>query len=352
MASIEKRVSDDGSITYRVKIRLKGQVPESASFTRLTDAREWGKKIESEMKAGRYFGVSKRHTVSEMLDSYEKYMLQKLKSAKSVKARLDWWRNLHGKKLLVDLTPDVIAKARDQLKETPKKRGGGIRTAADVNRTLAALSSACGYAVKELGWLERNPLERVTKGTESKGRVRFLSDEELPIFLKACRDSENSNLYLAVILSLTTAGRQSEIMGLRWKQIDLKRRTAILGDTKNGDARVLPLSGEAVGLLQDREKVRNLDDDRLFPSKEGSKTAFMDLRYVFATALDIAQIKDFHWHDLRHTAASYLAMSGTSPLEIAKILGHRTMAMVARYSHLSPGRVVELGDLLALRLGV
>src|ERR1035437_10092406 len=125
----------------------------------------------------------------------------------------------------------------------PKQRGGGIRSNADVNRTLAALSSACTYAVKELGWLQRNPLERVSKGSESKGRVRFLSHDELPRFLKACRESSNASLYLAAVLALTTGGRQSEIMGLRWPQIDLGRRTAMLGETNHRDARALPLSG-------------------------------------------------------------------------------------------------------------
>lgn len=365
MANIERRKKDDGTTSYRVKIRMKGQPPESATFGRLTDAREWEKKIEADMKAGRHFGVSKRHTVAEMLDRYEASELPSLKSAATVKARLGWWREFHGAALLADMTPDVIAKARDTLKATPKQRGGGTRTAADVNRTLAALSSACGYAVKELGWLERNPLERVTKGAESKGRVRFLSDVELPAFLQACRESSNKSLYLAVVLALTTGGRQAEIMGLRWPQIDLKHRTAMLGETKNGDARALPLSGEALALLQSRAKVRSLADDRLFPPKPGSKSPFMDMRSPFAAALESAAlghyegegkkrrfIPNFHWHDLRHTCASYLAMAGTSPLEIAKVLGHRTMQMVARYSHLSPGRVVELGDMLAARMGV
>lgn len=353
MASIEKRASEDGSTSYRVKIRMKGYPLETATFDRLTDAREWAKKTEAEMKAGRHFGISKRHTVAEMLDRYEASELPGLKSAAGVGARLAWWRDLHGDALLSDLTPDVIAKARDALKATPKRRGGGVRSAADVNRTLAALSSACGYAVKELGWLERNPMERVSKGAESKGRVRFLSDEELPRFLQACRESSNANLYLAIVLALTTGGRQSEVMGLRWPQIDLTRRTALLGETKNGDARALPLSGEAIALLQERAKVRSLTDDRLFPPTAAAKKAtFLDLRAAFAAALKSADIQNFHWHDLRHTAASYLAMAGTSPLEIAKVLGHRTMAMVARYSHLSPGRVVELGDLLAERMGM
>lgn len=353
MASIEKRKTEDGAVSYRVKVRLKGRPPESATFGRLTDARAWAQKIEADMKAGRHFGASKRHTLAELLDRYEASELPKLKSAATVKARLDWWRKHHGAALLSDLTPDVIAKARDTLKETPKQRGGGTRTPADVNRTLAALSSACGHAVKELGWLERNPLERVSKGAEHKGRVRFLDDDELPRFLQACRESSNPSLYLAVVLALTTGGRQSEVMSLRWPQIDLKRRTAMLGDTKNGDARALPLSGEALALLIERAKVRSLTDDRLFPpTAKARKGAYLDLRLPFAAALKVAGIKDFHWHDLRHTCASYLAMASTSPLEIAKILGHRNMAMVARYSHLSPGRVVELGDMLAVRLGV
>lgn len=353
MATIEKRVSEDGKTAYRVKIRLTGHPPESASFDRLTDAKEWAKATEAAIKAGRYFGASKLHTLTDLLARYEASELPALKSAADVKARLDWWRKRHGDSRLSDLTPDVVAKARDDLRATPKQRGGGARSAADVNRTLAALSSACGFGVKELGWLERNPLERVSKGSENKGRVRFLSDEELPRFLKTCKESPHPDLYLAVVLALTTGGRQSEIMGLRWPQIDLKRRTAMLGDTKNGDARALPLSGEAVGLLADRAKVRSLTDDRIFPpTARAKRTAYMDLRAPFAAALAVAEITDFHWHDLRHTAASYLAMAGTSPLEIAKILGHRTMAMVARYSHLSPGRVVELGDLLAKRMGV
>lgn len=352
MATIEKRKSDDGSPSYRVKIRLKGYPPESATFSRLTDAKEWAQKTEADIKAGRHFGISKQHTLAELLDRYEATDLPKLKSAASVKLRLDWWRSELGPQLLSNLTPDVIAAARDRLAATPTRRATKVRSGADVNRSLAALSSACSFAVKELGWLERNPLERVRKPTESKGRVRFLSESELPVLLKACKESPNKDLYLAVILSLTTGGRQSEIMGLCWPQIDFKNRTALLGDTKNGHARALPLSGEALTLLQERAKIRSLTDNCIFPSKPGSKTPYVDLRAPFTAALNTADIKDFHWHDLRHTAASYLAMAGTSPLEMAKVLGHRTMAMVARYSHLSPSRVVELGDLLARRMGV
>ncbi|PIX05118.1 MAG: site-specific integrase, partial [Gallionellales bacterium CG_4_8_14_3_um_filter_54_18] len=227
------------------------------------------------------------------------------------------------------------------------------RSGATANRSLAALSSVCTYGIKELGWLEINPVERITKPKESKGRVRFLDDNELPRFLAACR--KQKDLYLAVLLSLTTGGRQSEIMSLRWEQIDLITGRAMLhaGTTKNNDARVLPLVGEAFTLLQERATVRNLTDDRIFPAtSRARKSIFVDLRSPFLDALKEAEITNFHWHDLRHTCASYLMMNGVSPLEISKVLGHRTMAMVSRYAHLAPARVSDIGNALAQKMGV
>jgi integrase len=367
MATIEKRKLDDGSTSYRVKIRLKGHAPENATFSRLTDAREWVQKTEADIKAGRHFGTSKRHTLNELIDSYENSAKHKeLKTAKEMRTRLDWWRNHYGNKLLQDITPAVVAKGRDVLNDeflTVRRRGddGSVslvpldkkRSGPTTNRFLAALSSACAYGVKELGWLERNPVERVSKPKENKGRVRFLDDDELPRFLATCR--KHSDLYLAVLLSLTTGGRQAEIMSLRWNQIDLKsgRATLYAGTTKNDDARVLPLVGEAFTLLQKRAKVRSLTDDRIFPpTRLAKKSISLNLRTPFITALSEAGIKDFHWHDLRHTCASYLMMNGVSPLEISKILGHKTMAMVSRYAHLAPGRVSEIGNALADKMGV
>lgn len=367
MAAIEKRKLDDGTTSYRVKIRLKGHAPESATFSRITDAREWVQKTEADIKAGRHFGESKRHTLNELMDSYEQSAKhQELKSAKEMRARLSWWRTKFGEKLLQEITPAIVAQGRDALNNenlTVRRRNddGMVsrvsiekkRSGATTNRFLAALSSVCSYGVKELGWIERNPVERVTKPRENKGRVRFLDEVELPRFLDACR--KHDDLYLAVLLSLTTGGRHSEIMSLRWGQIDLKtgRATLYAGTTKNDDARVLPLVGEAFSLLQNRAKVRSLIDDRIFPpTRLAKKSDFLNLRTPFVSALEEAGINNFHWHDLRHTCASYLAMSGVSGLEISKILGHRTMSMVSRYAHLAPARVSDIGNALAIKLGV
>jgi integrase len=357
MPTIEKRTTDKGT-TYRAKVRLRGFPPETATFERLTDAREWAKTIEADMKKGRHFGHSKRHTFAELADEYAPHAKDKV--------RLDYWRRVFGPDLLADITPDRIAKQRDKLlaEETPRfatpptgnkeadaKRRKAKRGGPTVNRFVAALSVCMAHAVKELRWLEKNPCELVKKPQENKGRVRFLSDGEREKLLEACRP--HPDLYLAVALSLTTGARQAEIMSLRWGQVDFSRQVITLHDTKNDDRRALPLVGEPFTLLQARSKVRSLKNDRIFPpSARAKKAAYIDLRAPWEAALKVAGITDFHWHDLRHTAASYLAMSGVSLLEIAKVLGHRTLQMVARYSHLSDEHIVATGEKLAARLGV
>lgn len=358
MASIEKRVAKDGSVSYRVKVRLKGFPPETASFERITDAKRWAAKIETDIRAGRHFGQSKRHTFNNLADEYESH-------AKDPD-RLNYWRKIFGDDSLDSITPSRISKERDKLlseetrnfsapathnPELDSQRPRSRRTGATVNRYLAALSSCMSYGVKTLEWIERNPCERVKRPSESKGRVRFLSDDERARLLEACR--QHPELYLAVILSLTTGARQGEIMSLRWGQIDFSRQVIVLHKTKNGETRSVPLVGEALSLLQEKSKVRNLRDDRIFPARSrAKKSEYLDLNNPWRAALKAAGITDFHWHDLRHTAASYLAMSGISLVEIAKVLGHRTLAMVARYSHLSNEHIVATGQKLANRLGL
>jgi integrase len=372
MATVQKRKNDYGTTSYRVMIRLKGFPQASATFDRLTDAREWATRTEADMKAGRYFGNAKMKTLGDLFDEYEKDAKLRLKSWDGVKARLDWWRTKAGSEMLDAITPARIAEYRNELLATPKQRGGGKRSGADVNRTIAALSSAMSHAVKELGWIERNPCERVTKQKEAGGRIRFLSDEELPRLLDAVRASPHPDLLPAVLLALTTGARSGEILGLRWSQIDFKRRAITLhqGETKNNSGRALPLSGEIVELLQARDKIRKIDDDRVFPPADGVKE--LGLREPWKVALVQAGIdvrpatrsgrakkdaplemtSDFRWHDLRHTAASYLTMAGVSAIEVARVLGHKTLSMSLRYSHLAPDRVTELGDKLAARMGV
>ncbi|MDP2828737.1 MAG: site-specific integrase [Sulfuricellaceae bacterium] len=351
MATIRKRESPGGTV-YQVQIRMRGFSPESASFERLTDARAWAAKIESDMKAGRHFGASKRHTFGELITRYTKHQAGKLKSWGDTERHLKLWLDLLGDCFLGEITPQRINELRDKMLSETTARGTP-RKPATVRRIMAALSSCLGYGVTELQWLERNPSEKAGTPGNADSRVRFLSDEEMERLLLACRKSSNRDLYTAVALSLTTGGRKAEIMGLRWQQIDFKRRLITLGETKNGDARALPLSGEAFELLEARAKVRQLHDDHVFPpTRAAKKSDHLDLRTPWETVLKAAGIDDFHWHDLRHTAASYLVMSGVDLVSVARILGHRQLQMTLRYSHLAPGKIVEHGDMLAERLGL
>ena len=112
----------------------------------------------------------------------------------------------------------------------------------------------------------------------------------------------------------------------------MSRGTAVLHRPKNEERRSLPLTGLARDLLRERSRIRRLDTDLIFANPEGKATF---PRKAWEEALRAAQIEDFRFHDLRHSAASYLAMSGATLAEIAEVLGHKTLQMVKRYSHLT-----------------
>lgn len=349
VATITKRTGKNGT-SYKVQIRLKGHPAETASFDRLTDAKRWAAQTETAIRQGRHFGIARRRTFTELADKYQA-TIGHLKSADARTPHLAYWCSAFADLVLEDITPALIAEKRDALMQPADDHKA--RSPATANRYLATLSACCAYAVKELGWIERNPCARVRKGKESAGRVRYLTDDERTRLIAACKESRNSLLYPAFILALSTGARQAELMNLRWNQVDFARSTIVLrdGETKNGAGRVLPLTGEAFDLLRDLNKVRDLKDDRVFPVP-ATRDAFGSLRTAWDKALERAKVEDFRWHDLRHTAASYLTMAGVGSMEVAKVLGHKTLQMTARYSHLSPERTVELGDVLAKRLGL
>jgi integrase len=200
-------------------------------------------------------------------------------------------------------------------------------------RYLAALSHAFTIAMKEYGWIDDSPLRRVTKPKEPRGRMRFLDHDERERLLKVCQESDNPYLHTIVVLAIATGMRYSEILNLKWKDVNFNKSWVILHETKNGETRQVPLPEHALELLERHDKVRSIDTHYLFPGKDRKKP--IDIRTAWETALKKSNIADFRFHDLRHTCASYLAMNGASLADIAAILGHKTLAMVKRYAHLS-----------------
>jgi integrase len=196
------------------------------------------------------------------------------------------------------------------------------------------------FAVKELAWLDMNPVARVRKPSPAPGRVRYLADDERERLLSACRASRNSDLYDVVTLAICTGMRRGEIENLTWDKIDLHRCVITLApeDVKNATRRVIPLVNPALDIMRERGKLRRLDTNLVFaaPFRRGEEPHAMNFRNAFDYALESAKIHDFKFHDLRHTCASYLAMSGASLTEIGAVLGHKTAQMSMRYAHLSP----------------
>ncbi len=335
MAYIEQRKAKDGKTRYRVQIKMKGCPAQSATFERKTDAKKWAQDVESAIRDGRHFKTAeaKRHTVKEMVDRYFRAILPTKGAQKSnQKTQLEWWKSRLGDYTLADTTPSLIAECRDELLEGETLRGKK-RSPSTVNRYLAALSHCFTIAVKEWEWLDDSPMRKVRKPKEPRGRVRFLSDDERKRLLVACKESDNNLLYAIVVLALSTGARKTEILTLKWDQVDLQRGQITLYETKNNEIRSLPLTGHALELIKGISKVRSIDTDLLFPGKKRKEP--INIRWIWEIALKQAEIADFRFHDLRHSAASYLAMNGATLAEIAEVLGHKTLAMVKRYAHLS-----------------
>lgn len=344
MATIVERTLAGGKKSFQATIRLRGYPTQTASFARKTDAKRWAESTEAAMREGRYFKTSesRKHTLGDLVDQYNKDIIPtKGRFGRDQETQLQWWKCQFGPYLLCDITPAMVAEGRDRLlseKIGPKK----LRSPATVVRYLAALSHAFSVAVKEWGWISENPLSRVRKPKEPEGRTRFLDPTEIKRLLEACRENPNSFLYPIVVLALSSGMRFSEILRLRWEDIDLERQLLVLKKTKNKERRTVPLAGPAFQQLQELSKGKPAGARFVF-ALEGSKKP-VNIRKAWLRAKVEAEISNFRFHDLRHTAASYLAMNGATTLEIAEILGHKTLAMVKRYAHLSAPhtrRVIE-----------
>ena len=337
MATIEKRTSPSGDTSFRVKIRLRGHPSETASFNRLTDAKQWAQQTEAAIREGRYFKTAeaKRHTLGELIDRYQAEILP----SKTVKGKfttnqdyqLNWWKEQLGAYLLSDLTPARVVEARDKLKRR-KTASGEALGSATLNRYMSALSHVFSIAVKEWGWMDDSPMRKISKLREPRGRVRYLSDIERTTLLKAAKEGGDETLYRIIILALSTGARQGELLNLQWKDVDFKRGMLTFHETKNGERRSVPLAHLALEVMKAHHRQRDIVSQLVFPSRSNTPVR---IDRQFQALLVNTGIKDFRFHDLRHSAASYLAMNQATASDIAAVLGHKTLAMVKRYAHLS-----------------
>jgi integrase len=370
MASIQRISSSlTGEISYRAQVRVKGQKAQSQTFPNRKEAQQWANSIETSIRENRFFPQAKasRLTFSSIVERYLRDSIGNLGETEQAarKQQLEWWAKYFDGKVLSEVTAEQVAEGRDALTsesytrgKARTKRGKDIkpkehkRSGATVNRYLAALSHMFSVVVREWRLLDRNPVRDISKKKESRGRTRFLSDEERAALLDACTKSEWKPLETIVLLAITTGARRGELVNLNWADVDLKNACAYIHKTKNGDPRMLPLVGRALSALRELKLQNSARSEYVFQQPSEFPGPYEHFDSHWYAALDAAGIEGLRFHDLRHTTASYLAQQGASLLEIANTLGHRSMAMVQRYAHLTQKQKAVAIEKMAMERGL
>ena len=316
MASIRKRNG-----LWQAQVRSKYSGSTSKSFHRKTDAERWATAQEALMQSGQWQEKMPSHfTIGSMLKRY----LETVTPIKRGKAQET--RRLHrllreARLMSISLDqakPCVFADFRD------RRIHDGVRAC---QYDLVLMRHAWNMAHVEWGWpLPDNPISLIWMPKNNPPRERRLKDGEFERLKVAAEKSRLWYLWPIVVLAIETTMRRGEILGLRWEDIDLDKKTAFLPMTKNGSSRWVPLNDEAAAKLTKAPK----ETDRPFPVTD---VAF---RQAWDRLRTRANITDLTFHDLRHEAISRMFDSGMKIHEVMAVSGHRTASQLFRYVQTFP----------------
>ncbi|WP_437556860.1 site-specific integrase [Acidithiobacillus sulfuriphilus] len=323
MAGFYEQIDQDGNrIGWQAKIRKKGFPSQTKVFRTKADAQAWAASVEGEMVRGlwRDRSESERTTLKECIERYLLEVTSHKKNGHPEELKLQQWsRRPVACRFMSAIRGKDVADAIKEM-EREGKSGNTIRL------HLAVLSHLFKVARTEWGMEAiSNPVEAVRKPRLPQGRERRLVGNEEDRLLDACRADENSDILSIVQFAIETAMRRSEICGLRWENVNLSGRVAMLPDTKNGTFRRVPLSSVALEVL--RAIPRRLDG-LIWNVKADTVTR------AFERCCKRAAIEGLTFHDLRHEATSRLFEKGFNPMEVSAITGHKTLQMLKRYTHL------------------
>lgn len=318
MATIYKR----GDVWW-VRARINGRhIHRSSRSIRRADAEALLRQLRTEITA-EPLASGERPTWAEAV---ERYFGETNVRAKTIQGYRTSQRALHP--LIGHLRLDQID--RRVIAEVVSKRKATGVSDVSVRRNLAFMSTVCSAAVR---WdvIPANPVATYSKRhlKEAQRRQRFLSRDEYQALLRAAADYVRP----MVVLAVETGLRRSELFGLEWERIDFSRREIVLEITKSGHPRRVPLSEVAYDLL----KALWFDPERRSPTFVFARhdgRSYTDVHRGFQAACRRSGIENFRWHDLRHTFASWWVQDGGELHHLSRILGHTTMQMTMRYSHL------------------
>lgn len=248
---------------------------------------------------------------------------KRLKNYQKSRHFFEWWTLHFGKIAITALTPTHLEQAQHRLMAEKK-------TAGTINRYTDWLRHVLNREIRD-GRLLVNPVTRITRMREPKGRVRFLSQEEEAKLLAALGPVYAPYARFAILTGL----RQAEQFRLEWAHVDLEQGLVMLPVTKAGETQYLPLNEEAKAILRGLNSWQR--SKWVFPSQRPERPLdACNFMRLYRAAVVRAGIPWVSWHDLRHTFASRLAMQGVPLTTIAALLRHSTTGLVKRYAHLSP----------------
>jgi integrase len=301
------------------------------SFKKKKEAKaELGKRI-SLIAENRYLDVKKecKTSLEELLNKYEENFKLQASYGKYKKFCLENFKAYFGKgTLLSNIRYVDLETYRNHLKTklTVKER---LRADATVNREMACLHHAFAK-IAEWDMIEKSPFEKGKSLLlkENNQRIRYLSEDEIKRLLAACEGK--LHLHRIVMCALHTGMRKGEILNLKWDQI--KSGFIYLRETKTKNRREIPVNDQLAQVFKEIRKEEGFKSKNVFTYH--SQTISRVDR-AFKGALERAGIEDFKFHDLRHTFASHVLMRGGSLKDVQELLGHKTMTMTLRYSHLS-----------------
>lgn len=294
-------------------------VRKSRSFRTKAQAAAWAADVERDILAGKNSGVQNR-PFADLLQQYAAKVSPGKRGQRWEVLRIDAiCRDPLGAVMLPDLRPADFADYRDRRLQVVK--------AGTVLREWNLLSHALNVAISEWGWLTLNPLKSVKRPKEPPPRDRRLSQDEIDRLLFALGydfdcpvDTVSSRVGAAMLFAIETAMRAGEICGVTWGDVDLDKRIVHLPKTKNGFARVVPLSLEAIRLINQMD----INSSLVF----NLRTSQVDA--LFRKAKSRAMIDDLHFHDTRAEAITRLAAK-VDILTLARITGHRDLKMLQVY---------------------
>ncbi len=340
MGSIYKRTGKSG-VTWYISYYVEGEqhrerVGRQKDGITERMAKEALKSREGAVAQGRFdLAQSKTYPqFTKLMEQYLDYSKAHKKSYERDTTSVKHLQPFFGNKRINDISPWLIEKYKMKRKEElkskhPEKEERDI-SFTSINRELSLLKHFFTMSIK-WGKIDKNPVKGI-KTFKERSIERYLEEDEMAVLIEACGKSKNRTLTPIVITALNTGMRLREVLYLRTVDLDFKNSIINIEDTKNGERGKVPMNDYLKGILQEHLKGHNFK--YVFCDPLGKP--YNEIRGAFKTALDTAGIKNFRFHDLRHTFASQLALKGVDLYTIQQLGRWKTLSMVTRYAHLSP----------------